>query len=124
MGTAALAQASSAWSEFQGGPAKAGAIERGPEPAYRQAWETAVAPEGPGERFGLSAPVITGDLAIAVGPEHVIAVDVETGERSFTVDRDLGPSVPGAVASVGGSDAFVYTQGWGDGPPAAAGATT
>ncbi|MGH2629068.1 MAG: PQQ-binding-like beta-propeller repeat protein [Actinomycetota bacterium] len=83
-----------------------------------------MAPEGPGERFGLSAPVITGDLAIAVGPEHVIAVDVETGERSFTVDRDLGPSVPGAVASVGGSDAFVYTQGWGDGPPAAAGATT
>jgi outer membrane protein assembly factor BamB len=123
MGAAALAQASSTWGEFQGGPAKTGASETGPKPAYRRAWEASVAPEGPGERFGLSAPVIAGDLALAVGPEQVVAVDVATGERSFTVERDLGPSVPGAVANVGASGAFVYTQGWGTGPPAASGET-
>ena len=124
MGATALAQASSTWGEFQGGPARAGASETGPEPPYRRAWETSVAPEGPDERFGLSAPVIAGGLAISVGPEHVVAVDVESGERSFSVDRDLGPSVPGAVASVRGADVLVYTQGWGAGPPAAPGATT
>lgn len=116
---AALAQVPSDWSEFQGGPTKTGASAEGPEPAYVESWELAVAPGGPGSRFGLSAPVIAGDLAIAVGPEQVVAVDVATGEEAFSVDRDLGPSVPGAVSAVGGTASFVYTQGWGDGPPEA-----
>ena len=116
-GGAALGQGASTWSEFQGGPAKTGAAEQGPEPAYVQVWEQPVEPGGPGARFGLSAPVIAGGVAIAVGPEQVVAVDVATGEPSFTVDRDLGPSVPGAVATVGGTETFVYTQGWGEGPP-------
>jgi outer membrane protein assembly factor BamB len=114
---AALAQVDSTWSEFQGGPTKVGASEQGPEPAYVQVWEHSVEPGGPGARFGLSAPVIAGGLAIAVGPEQVVAVDVGTGEAAFAVERDLGPSVAGAIATLDGAEAFVYTQGWGTGPP-------
>jgi outer membrane protein assembly factor BamB len=116
-GGAAIAQVPSDWSEFQGGPTKSGASAEGPAPAYVESWELAVAPGGPGSRFGLSAPVVAGDVAIAVGPEQVIAVDVATGEEAFSVDRELGPSVPGAVATIDGTRSFVYTQGWGDGPP-------
>ena len=113
----AVAQVQPAWSEFQGGPAKAGAVADGPEPGYRVAWRLDVEPGGPGGRFGLSAPVVAEDVAVSVAPDQVIGVDVSSGERSFAVDRDLGPSVPAAVAATDGEPMVVYTEGWGDGPP-------
>ncbi|MDH5312868.1 MAG: PQQ-binding-like beta-propeller repeat protein [Actinomycetota bacterium] len=114
---AAMAQRSSGWTQFQGGPGKTGATATGPEPGYGQAWRTPFAPGGPGDRYGLSAPVIAGGVAVAVGPEQVIGVDVASGEELFEVARDLGPSVPAAVASSGPRTAILYTEGWGAGPP-------
>ena len=55
----------------------------GPEPGYRRAWRTPIAPGGPGDRFGLSAPVIAGDVAVAVGPERCVGVDLGSGEQAF-----------------------------------------
>ena len=109
------------WTQFQGGAARTGATADGPEPGFRQAWRTPVAPGGPGERFGLSAPVIVDDVAVVVGPDQVLGFDLASGEQAFTVARELGPSVPAAIASVDGATAIVYTEGWGDGPPAAPG---
>ena len=119
----AAAQVDAAWTEFQGGPAKTGAVPDGPEPGYRQVWRTPIAPGGPGQRFGLSVPVIADDIAIAVGAEQVVGIDIVTGEQAFSVDRDLGPPVAPAVSSTVTGAFVVYTEGWGEGPPAAAGAT-
>ena len=118
----AAAQVGDAWTEFQGGPAKTGAAADGPEPGYRLAWRAPIEPGGPGDRFGLSAPLVAGDFVVAVGGEAVIGVDHATGEQAFTVDRGLGPSGPAAAAASGGRTAIVYTEGWGGGPPPAPGA--
>jgi outer membrane protein assembly factor BamB len=115
----ASGQTGSAWTEYQGGPARTGAAADGPAPGYRVAWSTSVAPGGPGSRYGLSAPILAGDVVVAVGPEQVLGLDIGSGEQAFTVDRDLGPSLPAATTSIGGNPAVVYTQGWGDGPPEA-----
>jgi outer membrane protein assembly factor BamB len=77
-----------------------------------------VAPGGPNDQYGLSAPVVAGETAIAVGPDHVIGVDASTGTQSWTVERDLGPPVVAAVADLGDATAVVYTEGFGEGPPA------
>jgi outer membrane protein assembly factor BamB len=110
-----LAQTATAWSQFQGGAAKTGSATEAPGPGYGRAWFTAVEPAGPGDRFGLSAPVVADGVVIAVGPERVIGIDAASGRERITVDRDLGPSVPAAVTPDGST--VVYTQGWGDGPP-------
>jgi outer membrane protein assembly factor BamB len=60
---------------------------------------------------------VDGDTVIAVGPEQVIGVDETTGRQVWSVDRDLGPSVPPAVTSVDGASVVVYTEGFGEGPP-------
>ena len=54
---------------------------------------------------------------VAVGPEEVLGVDRESGEQAWSVERGLGPSVPAAVATLGGAELVVYTEGFGDGPP-------
>jgi len=117
----AAGQVAGAWTEFQGGPSKTGVATDGPVPGYRRAWSTPFDPGGPGDRFGLSAPVIAGDVAVAVGPDAVIGVDLGSGEQTFAVDRAVGPSVPAAVAPLGDGTAVVYTEGWGEGPPPAPG---
>jgi outer membrane protein assembly factor BamB len=118
----AAAQVAGSWTEFQGGPAKTGVAAEGPDPGYRRAWSTAVEPSGPGNRFGLSAPVIAGDVAVVVGPDAVIGLDVDSGEQAFSVGRAAGPSAPAAAPPLGDRTAIVYTEGWGDGPPPAPGA--
>ena len=116
VGTAS-AQSGTAWTQYQGGPARTGAAADGPAPGYRVAWSTRIPPGGPGSRYGLSAPILAGDVVVAVGPEQVVGLDIGSGDQAFTVERDLGPSVPAAATSIGGSPAIVYTEGWGDGPP-------
>ncbi len=115
----AAAQAGVAWTQFQGGPGKTGVASGGPEPGFRRAWRTPIPPGGPDARFGLSAPVIAGDIAVVVGPEQVVGVDVSSGEQAFSVPRDLGPPVAAAIAESAGGPLAVYTEGWGDGPPEA-----
>jgi len=120
----AAAQSAAVWTEFQGGPARTGVSTDGPEPGLRQVWHTEVPPGGPDERFGLSAPIVSDDVAVAVGPEQVLGFDISSGTQVFEVDRDLGPSVPAAAATVGQRTVIVYTEGWGDGPPSADPAAT
>jgi outer membrane protein assembly factor BamB len=76
-----------------------------------------VAPGGPNDQYGLSAPIVVEDTVIAVGPDAVVGVDASDGAQSWTVERDLGPSVVPAAAQVGGTTAIVYTEGFGEGPP-------
>ncbi|HWO71753.1 MAG TPA: PQQ-binding-like beta-propeller repeat protein [Actinomycetota bacterium] len=106
----ALAQAPGGWSQFQGDAGHSGAAEAGPAPPYRQAWAfEAAQAEG-----GLSAPVIAGELVLAVGREAVFAVDARTGEEVWRVARVPGPPAPPAVAEVGGAPAVLFTEGGGD----------
>ncbi len=60
---------------------------------------------------------------MAVGTAEVVAVDAATGERSWSMDRDPGPSSPAGVASHGDSSVVIYAQGWGATPPVSASAT-
>src|SRR5687768_9436651 len=115
----ATAQSGATWTQFQGDAGKTGAVSGGPEPGFRQAWRTTIAPGGPDARFGLSAPVIAGDIAIVVGPEEVVGIEVSSGEQAFAVPRELGPPVAAAFADVASGPLVVYTEGWGDGPPEA-----
>ncbi len=111
----AFAQVGASWPQFQGGAGRTG-VGSGPTPGFREAWRSSVEPAGPGSRYGLSAPVVSGDLVVAVGPELVLGFDPATGEQVFSVARGAGPSVPAAIADAGGGLA-VYTEGWGEGPP-------
>jgi outer membrane protein assembly factor BamB len=72
---------------------------------------------GPADQYGVSAPVVAGDTIVVVGSEQVIGVEAASGDQAWTVDRDPGPSVPAAIATVDGAEAVVYTEGFGDGPP-------
>jgi outer membrane protein assembly factor BamB len=67
--------------------------------------------------YGLSAPVVRDDLAVAAGPDQVLAVDTTTGKTAWTANRVLGPSVPPALADTGNRTLVLFTQGWGNGPP-------
>jgi outer membrane protein assembly factor BamB len=116
-GSPALAQATTSGSQYQGGAGHPGYVSTGPEPAYRTAWTASAPLGGPRAVYGLSAPVVRGDLAIAVGPEQVIAVDATTGRTVWTAERILGPSVPPALATAGARTLLLFTQGWGSGPP-------
>lgn len=114
--TLAAAQTSSGWSQFQGGATHTGAAS-GPQPPYTEAWTLSVPPGGDGNRYGLSAAVLADGLAIAVGPVSVVAVDLVDGVTAWTVDRELGPSVPPAVADTPDGPVVLFTDGWGAGPP-------
>jgi outer membrane protein assembly factor BamB len=116
-GSSVLAQTSTGGAQYQGGAGHPGYVATGPEPAYRTAWTASVPLGGPRAVYGVSAPVVQGDLAIAVGPEQVIAVDATTGTTAWTADRILGPSVPPALAEVANRTVLLFTQGWGSGPP-------
>ena len=107
----AAAQAAAEWPQFQGDPAHAGAVVGGPAPGYGQAWSFAFPLGGKDGNSGLSPPVITGDLAIAVGPDRVVAVDVTTGAEAWHVDKGDGPPVPPALVRVDGRDALLFTEG-------------
>ncbi len=117
----ALAQdaANPAWTQAQGDAAHSGAASAAAPPPYAEAWITPVPLAGPGERYGMSAPVLAGAIAVVVGPVQVLGFDVMTGAPSFAVDRAFGPSVTPAVVDVDRSTAVVYTEGFADEGPGA-----
>jgi outer membrane protein assembly factor BamB len=115
--SSALAQTTTTGAQYQGGAAHPGFVEGGPEPPYRIAWKASAPLGGPRSVYGLSAPVVRGDQAIAVGPEQVLALDTTTGTTAWTADRILGPSVPPALGSAGGRTLVLFTEGWRSGPP-------
>lgn len=102
------------WSQFQGDAAHAGSTAVGPQPAFRQAWRFDPGLTG---RFGVSAPVIAGDLAVTVAPGAVYGVDLATGEQTWMLDRDFGPPAPPAVAGNATGAVLLYTEGYGPNPP-------
>lgn len=102
------------WPQFQGDAGHAGSVPDGPQPAYRQTWRFDPALTG---RFGVSAPVIAGDLAVTVAPRAVYGVDLATGEPRWMLDRSFGPSVAPAVAANPDGTVVVYTEGFGTNPP-------
>jgi outer membrane protein assembly factor BamB len=55
-----------------------------------------------------------GGLAIAVGPEEVVAVATTTGDRAWSAERTYGPSSPPALAQTDDGDVVVFTEGSGD----------
>ena len=113
----ATAQTDASWSQFQGDAGHTGYAAQGPAPGYSIDWTMPVPSGGPDDQYGLSAPVVTGDLVVAVGPEEVIGVTASTGAPAWSVERDFGPSASAAIASTAQGDAVVYTEGFGTGPP-------
>jgi outer membrane protein assembly factor BamB len=95
------------WPQFQGGQSHPGVAD-GPVPPYRQSWTFPIAPVG---EQGASAPIVSGDEAIAVGPDAVYGIDLSTGEERWTLARAEGPSTTPAVANVRGTAVLLFTEG-------------
>jgi outer membrane protein assembly factor BamB len=114
----ALAQSAEGWSQYQGDAGHAGVALALAPPPYSVAWSTPFELGGPNLQNGLSAPVLTDDLAVTVGPTDVVAFGLADGQETWRVRRDTGPSVPPALASVEGKPVVVFTEGYGDNPPA------
>jgi outer membrane protein assembly factor BamB len=116
----ALAQTATAdWSQTQGGAAHLGSVTSGPEPPFREAWRAEQPVSGPGHQYGLSAPIVVGDVVVAVGPRAVVGVSGQDGSLVWSVDRRFGPSVAPAAALADGRTVILYTEGFGTGPPEA-----
>ena len=113
----AVAQTAGEWPGLQGGGAHTGVAPDGPAPPLREAWR--FDPELTG-RFGVSPPVIGGDVAVTVGPEAVYGVDLATGEAAWEISRDYGPSAAPALATAETGEVLIYTEGYGADPPSQA----
>ncbi len=111
-GAALAADATSAsdtWPQFGQGVTHLGvATADTPQPPYRTAWRF---PTPHGERT-LSAPVVAGDTAIALGSRFVYGLDVATGKLTWQIGRNGGSTLATpAVADVGGKWILLFTQG-------------
>ncbi|MGZ4109309.1 MAG: outer membrane protein assembly factor BamB family protein [Actinomycetota bacterium] len=104
---AASAQTASDWTQFQGDAAHTGARADGPAPPYRQAWSIR-SDAAVGQHF--SSPVVSGTTVFVTGPDALYAFDTSTGTQLWRDARDA-PPVSVAVASVGKTQAVVYTTG-------------
>ncbi len=107
------------WMQTQGGAAHLGSVATGAAPPFLEAWRAEQPVSGPGHQYGLSAPIVVGDLVVAVGPRAVVAVSAADGSVAWSVDRRFGPTVAPAAAVVGGRTLILYTEGFGTGPPSA-----
>jgi outer membrane protein assembly factor BamB len=114
----ASAQAIGGWTQSQGDAAHTGSLADAAQPPYEESWRLDVALEGPGADFGLSQSVVDGSSVIAVGSTEIVAADLATGRQLWSVDRDYGPPVSPAIAVTSKQRILVYTEGFGDSPPA------
>jgi outer membrane protein assembly factor BamB len=107
-GAVAVAQTGDGeWSQFEGDPAHLGARADAPAPPYTPAWT--IRPDAkPGQR--LSSPVVAGGTVVATSPTAVVALGAADGSQRWTVERNGAPISP-AVATVGSTDAVIYTDG-------------
>ncbi|MFN2544311.1 MAG: PQQ-binding-like beta-propeller repeat protein [Actinomycetota bacterium] len=97
-----------AWPQFQGSAAHLGTTPSATiAPPLQELWRFAE-PDG---NDGLSAAVVTGGVAVAVGEHGVYGVDAATGEQRWRVDRNGGRISSPAVGVVGGRQIVVYTEG-------------
>src|SRR5205085_532731 len=65
----------------------------------------------PGERTGLSGPLIVNGMAVSVGEHAVYGVDAATGSLSWQVPRGGGQIVVPAAGRDGGRTIVVFTEG-------------
>jgi outer membrane protein assembly factor BamB len=107
------------WPQFQGQASHAG-ISDGPPAPLSVAWtNTEVELEGPNTTGGLSAPVVAEDgTIVVVAPTAVLGFSAEDGSGTFTAERDFGPSSQPAIADGADGPIVVFTEGFGDDPPA------
>jgi outer membrane protein assembly factor BamB len=104
----ASAQTAAPWPEFQGGPERQGLAPAGtPDPALRLAWRT----KAPGTDGRLSMPVVTPDVAVAVGRTAVVGLDPTDGTVQWQVPRNAGLAVPPVLAAGSSGDLIVYVEG-------------
>ncbi|MEA2557998.1 MAG: eukaryotic-like serine/threonine-protein kinase [Actinomycetota bacterium] len=118
------------WTQYQGGAAHPGSVADGPAAPFAVDHVTTFSdlPGGSSETLGLSAPIVSGETAVVVGPLTVQAVSLGDGGMEWSAPRVFGPSVPAAIydpstdVQSGGATCkpcdpvVVYTEGWGTGP--------
>ncbi len=93
----------SVWTQFQGGPAHTGSVSSitPAQPPYTRSWTF----EEPDTDLGFAAPVIVGDVAVALGSEAVYGVDLSSGQQAWRVQQIIGfedPSLLGRLEDVDG----------------------
>ncbi len=109
-GTSPSPAAPPVWSQFQGGASHEGAATSAALPPYRIAWTF----QEPGSDQGLSAPVIEGDSAYAVGLHGVYGVSLSTGTQTWSVQRAGGPLASPAIGlDQRGGAVIVFIEGTG-----------
>jgi outer membrane protein assembly factor BamB len=108
------------WPQFQGDAAHGG-LSDGPEAPLRVGWtNTDIDVHGPDARGGLSPPVVADDgTIVTVAPTAVLGFSSSDGASAFEAERDFGPSSQPAVAAGSDGPIVVFTEGYGDNPPAA-----
>jgi outer membrane protein assembly factor BamB len=109
------------WPQFQGAGTHAG-VSDGPTAPLVVAWANLdIEVGGADPRGGLSAPVVAEDgTIVTVTPAAVLGFSSSDGSPVFTTERDFGPSSQPAVAEGSRGPVVVFTEGYGDQPPAAA----
>ena len=106
------------WGQFQGGPTHDG-LSDGPSAPLEVAWRHEdITIDQADFTGGLSAPVVAEDgTIVVVGPNEVLAFVGEDRSEVFSVDRDLGPSVPAAIGEGADGPIVVFAEGFaGRGP--------
>ena len=107
--TATPAPAQVQWGQFQLNSLHTAAAEGSIRPPLQQVWRART--PGTTAAHGSSGPVIAGDIAIAEGASTVYAMNLSAGELAWQIPRKVGPISTPAVATIGGRDVFVYTEG-------------
>ena len=108
-----------AWPQFQGDEGHDG-LSDGPEAPLQIEWtNTDIDIDGPDARGGLSPPVVADDgTIVTVAPTAVLGFSSSDGAPAFEAERDFGPSSQPAVAEGSDGPIVVFTEGYGDNPPA------
>jgi outer membrane protein assembly factor BamB len=109
------------WPQFQGDASHGGLID-GPTVPLAVAWtRSGIELEGPNTSGGLSAPVVAHDgTVVVVAPTAVLGLSLADGAETFSAERDFGPSAQPAIADGPDGPVVVFTEGFGDDPPAGA----
>jgi outer membrane protein assembly factor BamB len=113
------------WGQFQGSGSHDG-ISDGPSAPLAVAWTNEdIELEATDVAGGLSSPVIAKDgTIVVVSPTGVLGFDGADGSEVFSADRDLGPTSQPAIGEGADGPIVVFTEGSGDGGPAATGSAT
>jgi len=113
------------WGQFQGSSTHDG-LSDGPSAPLGVAWANDdIELDGPVITGGLSSPVVAEDgTIVVVAPTAVLGLDGGDGSERWSAERDFGPSSQPAIGSGPDGPIVVYTEGFGDNPPAATGSAT